>query len=142
MRIIFLLLTLSACSHVRLKYEAQVSARHPESKIEQKSEYVYYKSFEVGALNQFACGLTAVVWGGWCWSYLGYPTESMIEDLKFAAEDDLHHKLGKHHQVEEMKVERHGFDEDGDLSYFIVDGKEYKKLPFLAAPQDPTVSVH
>jgi len=130
--IIFILVS---CSHVRLKYEAQVSTVDPKTREEKKSDYVYYKSYEVGGLNQFICGLTAVIWGGWCWSYLGYPTEQMKEDLKYAAEDDLFHKLGKHHFVEEMEVTRHGYYEDGDLSYFIMDGKEYKQLPFITTYQ-------
>lgn len=117
------LLNVSACSSVRIKYEAKVQKNDEDAK------FVYYKSFRVGHSDRFFCAVTVWLAGGWCWSYLFYPSQDMEEDITSEAQFVLQNKIGKKYKTKSEHIERHSYDKDSDVNYFIYEGKEYNKSP-------------
>ena len=80
------LVFLSACSTMRLNYQADVKS--PDGR---EAQYTLKKSYPVGGGHQTLCILTGIFMGGYCWFYLTMPTKVQSQSV----EDDAHLRLAK-----------------------------------------------
>ena len=78
--ILNLLIILSSCSSIRMKYEATIVDDLSHSSIE------YYKSYNVGSLNIW-CLATGVFLGGACWGYFALPHEEFRKKQRCPSEN-------------------------------------------------------
>lgn len=82
-------IALSACSSARLRYTTEIDL--PDGS---QASYQFEKSYSVRS-DAVACGITGIIYGGWCWMYLGMPRASQKEALRKDAFDYLKNNLGK-----------------------------------------------
>lgn len=83
--ILNLLIVLSSCSSIRMKYEATIV-----DDLFHTAQFEYYKSYDVGSLDTW-CLATGIFLGGACWGYLALPNEAL--DKKTAK--DAHKKIAE-----------------------------------------------
>lgn len=83
--ILNLLIFLSSCSSIRMKYEATIV-----DDLFHTAQFEYYKSYDVGSLDTW-CLATGIFLGGACWGYLALPNEEL--DKKTAK--DAHQKIAE-----------------------------------------------
>jgi len=88
-------MNLVACSTIRLNYDAKVKNDKGET-----ARYNYQKSYKITA-SAIVCGVTAVIYGGWCWSYLFRPFANDITNVSTDASIDLETKHAGYHVVSE-----------------------------------------
>ena len=86
---ILLILALTSCSAVRIRYEADVKTQNGDV-----YEYKYRKSFSV-LPHSIACGLTFWYYGGWCWYFALLPTSGQQEDARWSGLKLLDKQFGK-----------------------------------------------
>jgi hypothetical protein len=105
--LILCLLTLSACSTIRMKYESTVVFDNND-----RQKFVYVNSYPVGGAHAVLCGATAIFLGGYCWFYLVMPTTIQTVELKEEAAKALTQKAaGKQFEERRIFTERVGFSE-------------------------------
>ena len=83
-------LILSSCSTIRIKATGEASTGN-----EKVGKFVYRKSIKVGAGNIVFCAITGILYGGWCWTYLGMPNSGHRAKLRRALIADLEAQTGK-----------------------------------------------
>jgi hypothetical protein len=67
---------LGGCGHVELEYRGEL-----ELEDGREGTFVYNASYDTGG-HQIACVLTAIFYGGWCWSYLAMPMTDQENDIR------------------------------------------------------------
>ncbi|TNE95000.1 MAG: hypothetical protein EP326_15930 [Deltaproteobacteria bacterium] len=83
--ILNLLVVLSSCSSIRMKYEATIV-----DDLFHTAQFEYYKSYDVGNLDTW-CMVTGIFLGGACWGYLAMPSE----ELSKSTAADAHKKMAQ-----------------------------------------------
>lgn len=79
-----LIISITGCSTVRLKYEADYKVTGQQ----QTNRMVYENDYSAGYLR-WACVLTGWIWGGACWGYLAMPFESQKKEVRKDARKKL-----------------------------------------------------
>ncbi len=96
--ILNLLVVLSSCSSIRMKYEATIV-----DDLFHTAQFEYYKSYDVGSLDTW-CLATGIFLGGACWKYLALPTEELSRETAADAHKKIAEIFGqnnfKHNNVE------------------------------------------
>jgi len=118
-----IILIFTSCGHVRVKYEAKVKKK------EESAVYSFTRSYRVGQSDRLFCALSFVLAGGWCWSYLFYPSQDIREDINYEAEDMIQQKIGPDFIVLHRTIERESFKYAEDEAYFIYDGNKVDNPP-------------
>lgn len=82
---ILLLVMLESCGTITLQSSGRVNV--------DSSSYTYYftKSYPISKKDRWLCGLTAVIYGGWCWTFYSMPNDEQSAQFKL----DLKEKLSK-----------------------------------------------
>jgi hypothetical protein len=89
-------LSLVDCTSMRLQYKTDVTTKDGKMSV-----YTYEKSYSTAA-SAVACTLTAFVYGGWCWTYLGKPFD--FEALPLA--EDAQRDLRENQKLTDFKIGR------------------------------------
>jgi len=109
---LFFIFNLTSCSTMRLRYQTDFKANDQRSGL-----FTYEKNYQTSGY-QLLCIITGIVYGGWCWAYLGLPTE---KDQALMSEESLVKLKGllSTNEVEVFgaQVERVGWDLVEDVHY-------------------------
>ncbi len=115
-----LVLTNLSCSHIGMKYTADY-----QSDLSGPGQVVAEKSYPVRWLA-ILCGGTFWAYGGACWGYLAYPTDSMITEIKQNALG----KLGS--QAPDYQLSKESLDPYQWKFFYenarVINGDDYQKI--------------
>jgi hypothetical protein len=97
------LVTLTACSTVRLEYKADVTTAEGKS-----AKYIFKRSYPVEGPHETLCWLTGIFLGGYCWYYLVMPTQQQSVQL----EADALRRIEKAGAGRDYKIQSKWVDQD------------------------------
>jgi hypothetical protein len=110
LRITLLILALFAlvrCGSMQMRYTAQIKTEDGR-----KGEYELFASKDLNGTPVF-CAITGVIYGGWCWAYLFYPTSGDKREMAEKAKKrmDAEFGIGKYTAYDEY-IERASWKND------------------------------
>lgn len=99
-----LITCLLSCSHVAVEQSGEIHSK------EKKYSYHYTGSVEVSSGDRWACGLTAIIYGGWCWTYLGMPNAVQHQMIEHDVKEKVQEKIKTEFQVDSHYTRKLGND--------------------------------
>jgi hypothetical protein len=84
LKIIIMIFLFTSCSTIRMKHESEANLKDGRT-----AKFEFEKSYKVPSKDKTLCWITGILYGGWCWMYLGMPGDKQREEIK----SDAHKKL-------------------------------------------------